>query len=423
MSHFVLVDCNNFYASCERLFNPKLEGRPVIVLSNNDGCVVARSQEAKKLGIKMGEPFFKIEKFCKDYNIIVCSSNYSVYGDLSQRVMHILSEMAPDIQIYSIDEAFLAFPQSISTQELLLHCQHMRKIIKKWTGIPVSIGVGPSKTLAKVANDLAKKSQLGIFELNASAGQLQVLNQFPLGDIWGVGRQSEKKLNGLGIYTALELRNSDSALIRRKLGVVGERILWELRGVSCLPLEESQPKQSIASSRSFGSIVTEKSDLAEALACFAAKGCLKLRKQKSCAQAISVYLESIIDRQTGSRRFFNQVAPLDFPTDDTNLLIKKAKACLNQLYREGQLYKKCGVVLLDLIPKSQIAPDLFFGGFDPKKQQLTQTIDAVNAHFGKNTLFYGSMGKVRGDSLWKSRSSHRSPHYTSDWNELPIARA
>lgn len=422
MNHFVLVDCNNFYASCERLFNPKLEGCPVIVLSNNDGCVVARSQEAKKLGIKMGEPFFKIKQFCNDHGIVVCSSNYSVYGNLSQRVMHLLSEMAQNIQIYSIDEAFLTFSH-ISTQELVLHCHQMRQKIKKWTGIPVSIGIAPSKTLAKVANDLAKKSQLGVYELNSPTDQLQVLNQFPLGDIWGVGRQSEKKLNGLGISTALELRDSDPLLIRRKLGVVGERILWELRGVSCLALEDTKSKQSITSSRSFGTHVTEKADLAEALACFAAQGCLKLRKQSSCAQAICVFLESILDRQTGLRQFFNHAVLLDVPTNDTSLVIKKAKACLHYLYRKDQLYKKCGIILLDLIPESQVIPDLFSEKPNAKNQRLIQTIDAVNAHFGKNTLFYGSMGKVHEDAPWKSRCSRRSPHYTSDWNELPLARA
>lgn len=426
-SHFtphtsvVLVDCNNFYVSCERLFNPKLEGVPVIVLSNNDGCVVARSQEAKKLGIKMGEPFFKIASFCKQRDVVVYSSNYEVYGDLSQRVMSVLSEMAPKIQIYSIDEAFLEFPPQVSPEELFNHCLEIRKRIKKWVGIPTSLGIAPTKALSKIANDIAKKQcPQGVFSLQSSETQSEILKKFPVGDVWGIGSRSEAKLHGMGIFNAWDFKETDPVRIKRKMGVVGERLLWELRGVSCLPLEEVKDKKSITCSRSFGCRVNDLTSLSEALSTFVSSACEKLRQQHSYAQAVCVFVESILNAQTGLRRCDHRAAALPFPTSDTPEIISIAKKLLAGLFCQGLDYKKCGVILLDLISEENLVPDLFLKGMHPKRKHLMGTVDGLNGYFGKNTLFYAATGVNRS---WKTRKERRTRCYTTDWEELAIANA
>lgn len=418
---YVLVDCNNFYVSCERLFNPRLEGRPVIVLSNNDGCVVARSQEAKQLNIKMGEPFFKIRNLCLQHSVVVYSSNYKVYGDLSQRVMQVLTDMAPEIQIYSIDEAFLAYPPTMPANEILAHCIDIRRKVKKWVGIPTSIGIAPTKTLAKAANDMAKKDRTrGVFDMSFPAVREAVLKDFPVEDVWGIGSRTAAKLRALGVYTAAEFCAMDAVIIRRKFGVVGERMLWELRGVSCLPLEEAAAKKSITCSRSFGKAVTEEADLAEALATYANTACIKLRQQDSCAKALCAFVEILIDPQAGTRSYASAMVPFAVPTSDTPQIISAAKRCLPVLFREGQRYKKCGVILLDLVAEADIIPDLFLGAPDPHRQHVMRTVDALNARFGKNAVFFGAMGV---DPRWKARSSRRTQAYTTEWDSLALAKA
>lgn len=421
MSSFVLADCNNFYVSCERLFNPKLEGSPVIVLSNNDGCVVARSQEAKLLGIKMGAPYFEIKDFCSRMNVHVYSSNYRLYGDISDRVMDILSHVAPEIEIYSIDEAFLRYPSSIVPEILSLECIELRRLVKKWTGIPISLGIAPTKTLAKIANSLAKKEHSsGIFNFNLSSLQ-KILQDYPVEDIWGIGSRWKKKLHAMGIYTAGELREQDPCRIRRQMGVVGERMLWELRGISCLTLEEeAAPKKSITCSRSFGKIVTTASELTEALATFTSTACEKLRKQHCCAQAIYVYLQASLDAKAGTRQQYGIALSFPEPIQDTFLMISAAKQCLTKLFHKNERYKKCGVILLDLIPEDQAHPDFFLSSSRPKRKLLMAALDAVNARYGKNTLFSGSMGV---NHEWRIRCDKRSPHDTSSWHCLPIAFA
>jgi len=418
--YYALVDCNNFYVSCERLFNPQLEGRPVIVLSNNDGCVVARSQEAKQLKIGMGEPFFKIRDLCRVHNVAVYSSNYQVYGDISQRIMSVLSGRSPDMEVYSIDEAFLTYPESMSPQALWEHIAETRRLVKKWVGIPTSIGIAPTKTLAKVANDLAKKNRVvGLFDLTSKSKCDEVLKDYPIEDVWGIGRNLSVQLKAMGIYTAGEFAAMDPVIIRRKMGVVGERMLWELRGISCLMLEETAPKKSISCSRSFGKTVTEASELAEALATFVSRACVKLRSQNSCAQAINVYLEAVLDPQTNLRRHYSTVVSFVMPTSDTAHIISAAKETLKSLFCKGQSYKKCGIILLDLIHERSVIPDLFLAP-NPKRKLVMQTVDALNARFGKNTLFYGAMGI---DPQWKVRADRRSPLYTTSWDELPFVRA
>lgn len=410
MNQFVLVDCNNFYASCERLFNPRLEGRPVIVLSNNDGCVVARSQEAKQLGIAMGAPYFKIQDFCRQQRVAVFSSNYALYGDLSQRVMELLAERAPAIQVYSIDEAFLMFP---ATEKVALLCSEMRQMIRRWTGIPTSLGIAPTKTLAKVANQLAKKE--GIFDLSCPHMRDKVLHTFPIGDVWGIGGRSEEKLRALGIETAWQLAQMPAPTMRRTLGVVGERLLLELRGISCLPLTDVQLKKSLAYGRSFGKPVADLFALSEALATYVANASLKLREQAACTAALYVYLE------TCERQHYSQAAVLPLPTNDTPQLITAAKSCLRQLFRKEERYKKCGVVLLDLLPQSAVVPDLF-QELDPKRRKLAGVVDALNTRLGRHKLYYAAMGG-KDDASWKMRSERRSPNYTGRWEELAVVKA
>jgi len=415
---FILVDCNNFYASCERLFNPHYEGKPVIVLSNNDGCVVARSQESKQLGIKMGEPFFKIKNLCKQYDVIVCSSNYELYGDLSDRIMSILSKLGLDIQVYSIDEAFLKFPKEEGS--IFNQCFEIKKMIKKWVGIPISIGIAPTKTLAKIAGASAKKGNVGVVDLSDFRVKIETLKMTPVGDIWGVGGNSQSKLHVLGIYTAWDLHESDPLLIKKKMGITGERIVWELRGISCLPLEELESKKSITSSRSFGKPMLAMNDLAEALSNYINSACIKLRAQKSCVQAMSVWIESVLNAQTGERRYHQSMVAFPFPTNDTAQMISEAKRCLLGLFREGLIYKKCGVTLIDLIQESNVIPDFLVGSMDPKRKHLMKTVDALNTQFGKNKLFYGAMGINR---EWTMKRENSSPCFTTNWNDLAIAKA
>lgn len=420
MSYFLLVDCNNFYVSCERLFNPRLEGRPVIVLSNNDGCVVARSQEAKKLGIKMGEPLFKIRDLCRNHDVYIYSSNYTLYGDLSQRVMQIISEMTPACQIYSIDEAFVEYPSHLTPTQLKQHSIEMRRIIKRWVGIPTSIGIAPTKTLAKVATDFAKKEPDGVFDLTSPVLQEKILRSYPVGEIWGIGSRLQSKLNTMGIYTAWEFCQSDPALIRARMGVVGERVLWELRGVSCLPLETVPPKKSITCSRSFEEVITDPITLAEALSTYVADACVRLREERSCAQGLCVFLESQIEPGHQQRVYDNKVISLPFPTNDTPEIIHAAKMCMKALFCEGNRYKKCGLILLDLMPEACVTRDLLAGGPNPKRQKLAHTVDALNNRLGKNTIFYGAMGV---QSSWRMSSKSRSAGYTTSWGELAIVRA
>lgn len=421
MNYFVLADCNNFYASCERIFNPRLEGRPVIVLSNNDGCIVARSQEAKGLGLKMGEPYFKIKEFCRLNKVIVCSSNYQLYGNISQRVMSILGSFASDIECYSIDEAFLQYPTDMTSELLFSQCAELKRLVKKWVGIPISLGIAPTKTLAKVANDLAKKDRkVGVFDLTSLAVREKVLKEYPVGDVWGIGSRLKDKLSVMGIRTAWEFCELDPLIIRRKMGVVGERMLWELRGTSCLLLEESGPKKNIACSRSFGKIVTEASELAEALSSFVNTACIKLRRQNSYATALCVYLEAILDGGAGTRRHYSMSVPFLMPTNYTPHIIAAAKKCLARMFLKQERYKKCGVILLDLIPEENVMPDLFHDAVTPKQRLIMDTIDGINARHGKNTLFYGAMGV---NPHWRTRCDKRSRHFTTNWNELAIAKA
>lgn len=412
---YFLIDCNNFFVSCERLFKPCLENKPVVVLSNNDGCVIARSQEAKSLGIAMGEPFFQVKELCKVHGVVVFSSNFSLYGSLSSRVMSLLGEMGEEMEIYSIDEAFITFENG-SEVELFTLAEKLRTQIKQWVGIPVSIGIAKTKTLAKIASEKAKKDPKGVFSLLDSKKKEVILKDFQVEEIWGIARGGKARLNALGIFTAWEFHQAESLLIRKKMGVVGERILLELQDTSCLKLEEAKSKKSITCSRSFGKPLSCFDDIAEALSHFVNNACIKLRKEQLLCSALAVFVETY---HKGQRVPYSITIDLPFPTNDTVQCITFAKKLLKKLFKENNVYKKCGVILLNLTSEGHVQYDLFFEGHE-KRKKLMQHIDHLNATFGKNTLFFGAMGV---NLNWKMKAHKRSSEYMENWDQLPTVRS
>lgn len=413
---FALIDCNNFYASCERLFRPDLRNKPIVVLSNNDGCVIARSNEAKALGIAMGEPFFKIKALSKQHGIHVFSSNYTLYGDLSQRVMSVIEASWPEVEVYSIDEAFI----DLSTMPRTMHdsfCAQLQKTILKSTGIPTSIGIGPTKTLAKIANHICKR-ELKIPVFNVTE-QRHWLSKISVGDVWGVGRQWQKKLMDKGIYTAGDLVQLNAHLIKKQYNVVLMRTVMELQGISCGGLEVSEPKQSIMSSKSFGEMQTECSVLAQAISSHCARACEKARSQHLVAQRLYVFVRGNPFRQDLPQYAKSIECRLVNPTDDTRIITKVAKLCLKKIYKKGIHYKKVGVMLEHLINKSTIQLDLFHQPSDEtliKKDVLMSLFDSINTRFGSHTIKLAAEGYSK---PWAMRAQMRSPCYTTRWNELP----
>jgi DNA polymerase V len=412
---FALVDCNNFYASCERVFNPRLSNRPIVVLSNNDGCIVARSNEVKALGIPMGVPFFKQKTVLKKHDVAVFSSNYQLYGDMSKRVMDSLRLFCPDMEVYSIDEAFLRLDH-LQPRNLNEYCKIIRAKVLQWTGIPVSIGIGPTKVLAKVANHVAKKqTDDGVFDIRSRDAQDRILKALEVKKLWGIARRSAERLAGLGITTASELRDASPTMIRKRLSVVGERILRELKGQSCIDLEDIQPKKNIMSSKSFGEPLTTKESMAEALSNYAARACEKLRKQKSRAQAVYVFVQTNNFKETDKQYSNSITCTLAIPTSDTRIIISAAKYCLSKIYKPGFRYKKAGIMLLDLIPESLEQRNLFTETNHHPGDHLMNVLDRINDNHGPDTLFIGAQGVAR---EWKMRCGSRSPRYTTQWDEL-----
>jgi DNA polymerase V len=412
---FALVDCNNFYASCERTFNPKLESKPIVVLSNNDGCIIARSNEAKALGIPMGAPLFEYREFMKKHGVTVCSSNYALYGDMSQRVMNVLEINAPQVQVYSIDESFLDFDVPNPTHE----AQILRTKVKQWTGIPVSIGIANTKTLAKVANHVAKKNPEfnGVFLLNDDNAEA-VLKKFPVDGIWGVGRKYAEKLIKRGIKTALDLRNADDAWIKKHMTVIGLRTVWELRGTSCIPLDEAPPsKQSITSSRSFGRPITLVEELCESVSSYAARAAEKARKEKKLASSMFVFFVFHPFR-SGS----NSIKILfPEPTAYTPEIIHYAKVAAHEVYREGFSYRKAGIILDGLVDEATYQRDLFAnkGPLHDKQKHAMALLDKMNRSFGKKTLHMAAEGVKK---PWAMKQENRSPRYTTRWDEIPTVK-
>lgn len=410
---FALADGNNFYASCERVFQPKLEGLPIVVLSNNDGCVVARSKEAKALGIAMGAPEFQIREQIGKNGVRVFSSNYTLYGDMSGRMMSVLSSMAPAHEVYSIDECFLDFTGITNPEE---HAMKTRAVTKQWTGIPVSIGIGETKVLAKAANRLAKihRRERGVLHLTA-ANREKWLEQLPIDKVWGIGRAHSARLLARGIKTALDFALHDKGEVRKTMGVVGERMVWELQGVSCLGLEEIQPnKKQIICAKSFGHPLSGLPEIEEALACYTNTVGEKLRAQGSVCGAMQVFLETNPHRQDQQQYCPQATITIPEATSYSPELIRTAFTLLRKIWRPGFKYKKVGVVLLELTEAVQ--HDLFANVANPVAKKRIQTV--VDKLDGK--VRWGSMGF---DQDWKLKAERRSNRWTTELAELPIARA
>ena len=421
MSGFALVDVNNCYVSCERVFNPKLEGRPIVVLSNNDGCAVARSAEVKVLGIKMGTPWFQMQDLARKHGIVALSSNYELYADMSNRLMRLLGHYSPDQEIYSIDECFLGMT-GFERYDLIRYGQEIRRKVKQWVGLPVCVGFGETKTLAKLANHCAKKSLAGIEGVcdfgRLNRGELSaLLTTLPVGEVWGVGRRLSAQLGARGIGTVEALRTADAKVLRREFSVVLERTIAELNGISCLTMEEAAPnKQQIMSSRSFGQPVHDLDELGEAVASYIAIAAAKLRGQGSLAGAIQVYVTTNTFKPQDPQYQRGLTIPLPEPTDDTLRLIRVARWGLKKIFRPGFAYKKAGVALTNLSNAGTFQPDLFSTG--KGNTRLMAVIDQINGVWGRGTLHSAAEGIQK---EWKMKREKKSPGYTTRWDQLPQA--
>ncbi len=419
---FALVDCNNFYVSCERLFQPRLEGRPVVILSNNDGIVVSRSQEVKDLGVRMGVPWFQLKDLAKRHGIIALSSNYTLYADISNRVMRLLSQYCPGQEIYSIDESFLDLT---GIADLTCYAQAMRANIKRCVGIPVCVGIAPSKTLAKLANHVAKKQKQfhGVCEFNAmTARELDNLfAKIEVGEVWGVGRRSAERLQQMGINTVLELKYSPAKRVRAEFGVVMERIVAELNGETCIGLDEiTPPRQQIICSRSFGLYVSLLEDLEQAVIAYTTRAAEKLRDQQSLAGGIQVYIRTNPHKESEPQYQPTTLLPLFEPTDDTRLLCRAALSGLRQIYRSGYAYQKAGVILTGIIPASARPRTLFEDtAAQQKSTSLMAALDRINRRMGSGTMQLLGEGVRKG---WAMRRGSMSQRYTTEWDELAVAR-
>jgi DNA polymerase V len=420
MSLIALVDCNNFYVSCERVFNPKLNGKPVVVLSNNDGCVVARSNEAKALGIPMGEPLFKLRELIRREGVAVLSSNYALYGDMSERVMSILQEGCAEVEVYSIDEAFLEPQLWQPTEERLLAYAHeQRAKVLRWTGIPVSIGMAPTKTLAKLANRLAKRSA-GVFLLRP--GQA-LLRELPVGELWGVGGAYEQRLQAAGIENVAQLAATPPAWMRQEFGVVGLRLLKEVQGIPCYGLEEApNGRKHLMVSRSFAQDVRELPPLTEALAVYATRLGEKLRRYGQAAGALSVFLwaNRFKNQRPDGRHCFACTSELPLATANTNDLIHWSLAAATRLYEPGTNYKKAGILASALQPAGQLQTNLFCPESPHLRAAgLMAAIDQINQRHGPGAVFFAACG---GKPEFKLKAEQRSPRCTTQWQELLKAR-
>ena len=420
-----LIDCNNFYVSCERLFQPQLEGRPVVVLSNNDGCVVARSPEVRALGVKMGAPWFQLKALARQHGIIALSSNYTLYADISNRVMSVLADFSPQQEIYSIDECFLdlsGFPLAQHSA----YAQQIRHTIKQWVGLPVCVGVGQTKTLAKLANHVAKKRPTyhGVCDFNSlsQAAREPLLAQIEVGAVWGIGSRTSAHLMAMGIRSVLDLQRAAPKAMRAQFGVVVERIVAELNGEACLSLEAlTVPRQQVMVSRSFGAAVYALEAIQQALTAYVTRAAEKLRRQASLAGALQVFIRTN-PFKVGTEQYQRGVlVPLAAPTNDTRQLVQAAHAGLQRMYRPGLAYQKVGIVLVELIPETQRPRTLFD---DPQAQArshtLMRTMDHINARMGSQSVRLLGEGW---DQDWGMRRARVSPRYTTHLAEIAVAHA
>ena len=408
-----LADCNNFYVSCERVFRPSLEGRPVIVLSNNDGCAVARSNEAKAIGIPMGAPFHQIKKLCEYNGVVVLSSNYELYGDMSRRVVSVLARFAPELEVYSIDESFLNLTGVPNPLPLSMH---IRDQVKQWTGIPISIGLGPTKTLSKAGNRLAKKMKKGCVILKAT--DESALNGLAIEDVWGVGRRLSIRLRRIGVRNAWHFVQAPSASIRAIGGVTLERTQRELSGIPCLEMEEvSSPRKNTCCSRSFGKPVTDFQEMEEAVANYAIRATRKIRSEGSLAAGLQVFIMTNRFREDQAQYSNARTLALDEPTDDPIRIVQNAKRLLHNIYRSGFAYKKAGVILLDLAPASFRQGLLFEEHQKPRRREFVDAVEEVAGRYRAGGAFWGGQGIGK---QWQMRREMRTPGYTSNWDDIPV---
>jgi len=421
MPAFALVDCNAFYVSCERVFNPALAGRPVVVLSNNDGCIVARSAEAKALGIGMGQPAYQCAELLKRHGAAVFSSNYALYGDMSARVMDTLARFAPAMEVYSIDEAFLDLTGLPEAGAL---ARRMRDTVRRFTGIPVSVGLGPTKTLAKLANRLAKKDPAlgGVLDLCGHGDLEGVLEGVDVEDVWGVGRRHAAWLRGLGVRSALDFSRLPRELVRRRMTVTGLHTLLELQGVSCLELEElPAPPRSVVASRSFGRPVTQAGEMREAVAFHAARAAERLRGKGVVAGHILVFVQTNRFIAGEPQYAASDTAAFAVPTSATPEIIRLGQAVLERLFKPGLRYKKAGIMLFGLEPAASRRGSLLDSPREAARSRaLMHVVDGINARHGRDALTFAASGLGR---PWRMRQDRRSPRYTTAWDEIPVVRA
>ena len=422
MKIVALVDCNSFYASCEEIFKPHLRKKPVVVLSNNDGCVIARSSLAKKLGIKMGVPFFQIKQIINQHQISVFSSNYSLYGNISSRVMGILKNYCDQLEVYSVDEAFLVL-NKYSQRSFIERAGEIQTVIKKWLGVPVSIGIAKNKTLSKVANHLAKKDELGkqIVEILTKKQTEISLKVLDVGDIWGVGSRIAYFLESQGIKSAYDLYKADPRWIRQHLGVVGERTYRELHGEICLPIiEKTEAKKQCRVSRSFESYVSSFRDLEKRIVSYATRASEKIRSDQLQTRRITVFIRSNRFNQINTPYYGSKTYNLISPTSDLFEIIKIAIQALQQIYRSGIKYKKAGILLSDLTQEGAFNRDLFFKRTEEdilKKVRVNKVFDRLNQRYGSGTI---CVAKENYEKFYITRRKNLSPAYTSSFNDLPI---
>ena len=415
---FALADCNNFFASCERVFRPELQGKPVIVLSNNDGCAVARSNEAKALGIKMGDPFFKIRHIVEKNDVAVFSGNMALYGDMSQRVRWVLEEFAPSIEVYSIDEAFLDL-RGMTGIDYDSYAKKISAECWRQTSIPVSVGIAPSKTLAKIASKLCKRYPKlhGGCYMHRPQDIEKVLRKFPIEDVWGIGRKTAAKLHYMGINTAWDYTQMKEYAVRKMFALPGLRTWMELRGEPCIEFEDGfEPKQSICVSRSFAKEITDSDQLCEQIANFASTMAEKLRKERSVVLEMAVFAFTNRFKDNVPQTYGNALVHFEHPTNDQRIIVSKAVAAADEMFKSSYGYKKAGVVATRIIPQTDLVHSLFE---DPalleREQKLSSAFDTINGTFGKGTLKFA----VQGSGQIKSSVQRQSPHYTTLWSDIP----
>ena len=408
---FALVDCNNFYASCERVFRPDLNGKPIVVLSNNDGCVIARSNEAKDLGIPMGAPAFEYEKVFQQQKVHVFSANFALYGDMSHRVMSVLSDYSPDMEIYSIDECFLSL-KGFEFFNLQEYGMLMRNKVVKWTGIPISVGIAPTKALSKVANRIAKKFSgrtKGVYIIDSEESRIKALKWLKVEDVWGIGRQHAKRLQAQGVKTAYDFTLLNDAFVRKQMSIIGLRLKHDLQGIPTLNLDEVQPKKNIATTRSFDGNYTKFEQISERVSTFAVSCAEKLRKQNSCCNSLMVFVHTNRHRKDLPQYSRNIVIKLPFATNSSIELSKFAIQALKQIFKEGYSYKKAGVIVQDFTPQDSVQKSLFEER-NEKHIPLMKAVDKLNALFGQQKIRLASQDAKR---VWKMKQEKLSPNYTT----------